>query len=403
MKVLDFGLAKALDTSPEGDPSQSPTLTAAATQMGVILGTAAYMSPEQASGDTVDKRSDIWSFGVVLFEMLAGRRLFEGKTVAHVMSAVIQVDPKWDTLPTAMPQPLMRLLQRCLQKERQRRLRDIGDALTDLDEALSAPPASETVSAGVPRPAWWRQALPLAVGTLIVGGLITGLAVWSVMQPESPRVVRFSVSPDDAVPLFTALASPDIAISPDGEHVAYLTGSVGNGAERLHVRPLDQFRSETLVAEGELNSPFFSPDGESVGFYDRRAGGGNQVLQRVSVRGGPISTICDLLGDLRGASWGSDGTIVFASTDPTSGLWRVPAVGGEPEPLTTPEQGLDHWWPEILPGGEAVLFTMRRLSAGRPVAGHWRREGHRAWVVSALFPHGACGVWRAGESVGGGV
>ena len=123
------------------------------------------------------------------------------------------------------------------------------------------------------------------------------------------------------------------------------------------MRPLDQLTSETLVAEGELNSPFFSPDGESVGFYDRRGGGGNQVLQRVSVRGGPISTICDLPQDLRGASWGADGTIVFASSDPTSGLWRVPDVGGEPEPLTTPEQGLAHWWPEILPGGEAVLFT----------------------------------------------
>ena len=254
VKVLDFGLAKALDTTPQGDPSQSPTLTAAATQMGVVLGTAAYMSPEQASGDTVDKRSDIWSFGVVLFEILAGRRLYEGKTVAHVMSAVLQVDPKWDTLPTATPQPLMRLLRRCLHRERQRRLRDIGDALTDLDEARSAPPASETVSAGVAQTAGWRQAIPLAVGTLITGGLIAGIAVWTLTRPESPRVVRFSISPDDAVPLFTALGSPDIAISPDGDHIAYLTGSVGNGAERLHVRPLDQLTSETLVRGGAEQS-----------------------------------------------------------------------------------------------------------------------------------------------------
>ena len=174
-----------------------------------------------------------------------------------------------------------------------------------------------------------------------MGGLITGTIVfaWSMIpRQESARLVRFAVSPDDAVPLFVAIASPDIAISPDGERIAYLTGSIGSGAERLHVRPLDQLTSETLVAEGELNSPFFSPDGESVGFYDRRGGGGNQVLQRVSVRGGPISTICDLPQDLRGASWGADGTIVFASSDPTSGLWRpVPAVGGEPEPLTTPD------------------------------------------------------------------
>ena len=267
VKVLDFGLAKALDPAPDVDPSQSPTLTAAATQMGVVLGTAAYMSPEQASGETVDKRSDIWSFGVVLFEMLTARRLFEGKTVAHVMSAVIQVDPKWDALPTATPQPMMRLLRRCLAKDRQRRLRDIGDALTDLDEALIAPPADETAHAPPAQPAGWRQALPWALGALIVGGLITGLATWSMTRPESARLVRFAVSPDDAVPLFVAIASPDIAISPDGERIAYLTGSIGNGAERLHVRPLDQLTSETLVAEGELNSPFFSPDGESVGFY----------------------------------------------------------------------------------------------------------------------------------------
>ena len=162
------------------------------------------------------------------------------------------------------------------------------------------------------------------------------------------------------MPLFVAIVSPDIAISPDGEHIAYLTGSVGLGAEQLHVRPLDQLTSEILVAEGELNSPFFSPDSQSVGFYDRRVN--PSVLQRVSVRGGPTSTICDLRGDLRGASWGADGTIVFASSDTTSGLWRVAAVGGEPEQLTTPdpEQGeVDHLWPESLPGGEAVLFTIR--------------------------------------------
>ena len=213
------------------------------------------------------------------------------------------------------------------------------------------------MAAGVSRPTGLRQAVPV-VGALLLGSLITGLAVWYATRPESPRLVRFAVARDAARPVFIALQSPDIAISPDGEHIAYLTGSVGLGAEQLHVRPLDQLTSETLVAEGELNSPFFSPDGESVGFYDRSAG---PVLKRVSVRGGPASTICDLPGDLRGASWGADGTVVFASADLTSGLWRVPAVGGEPEQLTTPdaEKGeVDHVWPEILPGAEAVLFTI---------------------------------------------
>ena len=362
VKVLDFGLAKALDPNLEGDPSQSPTLTAAATQMGVILGTAAYMSPEQAAGQTSDKRSDAWSFGVVLYEMLTGQRLFTGETVSHVLAKVLDRELDLSALTTSTPPPIRRLLRRCLERKPKRRLGDLGEALSHLEEARAsvdkAPSAVPVPAVGQPE-RWW-QALPLALGALIVGGLVAGLAVWSVMRPESPRLVRFVVAHDEAPPVSIAVQSPDVAISPDGEHIAYLTGSVGSGAEQLHVRPLDQLTSEILVAEGELNSPFFSPDSQSVGFYDRRVS--PPVLQRVSVRGGPASTICDLPADLRGASWGADGTIVFASSDTTSGLWRVAAVGGEPEQLTMPDpdQGeVDHVWPEILPGGEAVLFTIR--------------------------------------------
>ena len=363
VKVLDFGLAKALDPNPTGDPSQSPTLTAAATQMGVIMGTAAYMSPEQASGSPVDKRADIWSFGVVLFEMLTGQRIFAGETVSHVLGAVLQVEPTWDALPTTTPQPLRRLLRRCLEKGQKRRLRDVGEAVAHLEEA-AAPSSVEpsVVPAVAPRTGGWRRAVPF-VGALIVTSLLTGLAVWIVMQPEPPRIARFAISPDDAPSLFIAQTSPDVAISPDGEHIAYLTGSVGLGAERLHVRPLDQLESETLVAEGELNSPFFAPDGESVGFYDRSVQ--PPVLKRVSVLGGPPATICELQGDLRGASWGADGTIVFASAELASGVWSVAAVGGEPEQLTTPDTSageVDHYWPEVLPGGEAVLFSVLRTS-----------------------------------------
>ena len=329
VKVLDFGLAKALDPNPEGDPSQSPTLTAAATQMGVIMGTAAYMSPEQAAGQTSDKRSDAWSFGVVLYEMLTGQRLFTGETVSHVLAKVLDRELDLSALTTSTPPPIRRLLRRCLERKPKRRLSDLGEALSHLDEVSAPVDEAPTVVPSVPpvvQPAGWRQALPLALGALIVGGLITGLATWSMTRPESARLVRFAVSPDDAVPLFVAISSPDIAISPDGERIAYLTGSIGNGAERLHVRPLEQLTSETLVADGELNSPFFSPDSQSVGFYDLSVT--PPVLKRVSVRGGPTSTICDLRGSLRGASWGADGTIVFASADTTSGLWQVAAVGG---------------------------------------------------------------------------
>ena len=214
--------------------------------------------------------------------------------------------------------------------------------LIHLEEAATTPaeePSLATSVAPGSLTAIWRQALLLVVVSSLAVAFIASLAAWTLMRPEPPPVVRFSVAPDAAVP-FIAGQSPDLAIAPDGQRLAYLTGSGGVAADRLHVRRLDQLTSEVL-AEGELNSPFFSADGTSVGFYDRR-GGSDQVLLRVSVLGGPVSTICDIPGgDLRGASWGPDGTIVFGSNATRFGLWRVPAVGGEPEQLTTPdlEQG----------------------------------------------------------------
>ena len=366
MKVLDFGLAKAFQPD-ANDPSlsMSPTisLTAAATQMGMVLGTAAYMSPEQAKGKPVDKRADVWAFGAVLYEMLSGKRPFVGEDVSDTLATVLKTDPEWNALPTDTPARLRQLLQTCLQKNPKQRVHDVADVRLAMEGAfettVSALPAAESTHT---QPAAWRQALPWVAG--IVLAVITGLAVWSVTGSESPRVVRFTVAHNDSVPLHIALNSRDIAISPNGEYIAYLTRTVRFGAEQLHVRPLGQLTSETLVAEGELNHPFFSPDSQSVGFYDRGVAPGAAVLKRVAVRGGPASTICDLPGGgMRGASWGVDDTIIFGATD-DGGLWRVAAVGGEPEPLTTPdaEKGeIDHGWPEILPGGEAVLFTIRAV------------------------------------------
>ena len=357
VKVLDFGLAKALDPTPDGDPSQSPTLTAAATQMGVIMGTAGYMSPEQARGKPVDKRADIWSFGVVLYEMLTGQRAFQGEDVSLTLAAVMKSGLNIETLPPDLPASVRTVLCRCLAKDPRERLRDIGDVPLAMKGAFDTTVGASTELYDAPQLQIWQR--PVAIlGIVVIAVLVTGFATWTMKQLDVPGIVRFAVSPDDAGPLHLATVSPDVAISPNGEHVAYLTGTVGAGGEQLHVRPLDQLTSETLVAEGEMNSPFFSPEGLSVGFYDRNP---VQVLKRVSVQGGPTSTICDLPGDLRGASWGADGTIVFGSSDRASGLWRVAAVGGEPERLTTPnpEQGEgDHLWPEILPGGEAVMFTI---------------------------------------------
>ena len=357
VKVLDFGLAKALDATPTGDPSQSPTLTAAATQMGVIMGTAAYMSPEQASGGTTDKRSDIWSFGVVFYEMLTGRRLFQGKTVSHVLGAVLQLEPTWDALPLPTPQPLRRLLRRCLEKERTQRLRDIGDALTDLDEALTTPtldtaPASAAGSAG------WRQALPLALAISAVAVIITGLAMWNFRpapMPTSPARYVLSALPSPApVPL---TRQTELAISPDGRVVAYR--AVVGGEDGLYVRHLDRLEAELLVDES-AGSVFMSPHGAWVGFFS--SSGSDITLKKVQVSGGPALTLSPAANPPRGASWGPDDIIIFA--EDSGGLSRVSASGGEPEVLTTPELPERHYWPEFLPSGRGVLFTIVRVADG---------------------------------------
>ena len=364
VKVLDFGLAKALDPGPVGDPSLSPTLTAAATQMGVIMGTAAYMAPEQAKGKVADKRADVWAFGVVVYEMLTGRRAFEGGDVSEVMAGVIKSEPEWDALPSELPPALLTYLRRCLEKDPRERLRDIGDVRLAMAGAfdLPVPPPVEALEPSdmvvAPQLQIWQRPAFLALAALVlVSG--TGVAVWTATRPAQSPVVRFAVAHGEEPELFIAVQSADIAISPGGDHIAYVAGANGLGAEQLRVRALDQLASEVL-AEGELNSPFFSPDGTSVGFYDR-GGGTAQVMLSVSVLGGPVATICDLQGDLRGASWGTDGTIVFGTANPTTGLWRVAAVGGEPEVLTTPDpeqDELDHLWPDLLPDGESVVFTV---------------------------------------------
>ena len=318
VKVLDFGLAKALDPNPAGDPSQSPTLTAAATQMGVIMGTAAYMAPEQAKGKVADKRADVWAFGVVVYEMLTGRRTFEGGDVSEVMAKVITSEPGWDALPSALPPAVRTYLRRCLQKDPRKRIRDIGDVRLAMEGAFDVPAPPPVESRDLvdvaPRLQIWQR--PVAIlGIVVIAVLVTGLATWTMKQLEVPGVVRFAVSADEAVALHLAASSPDVAISPNGEHIAYLTRSVGLGAERLHVRPLDQFTSETLVAEGELNSPFFSADGLSVGFYDRSP----PVLLRVSVQGGLCRPSATCLG---GTCEVRAGALTARSSSPQQGVLR---------------------------------------------------------------------------------
>ena len=243
VKVLDFGLAKALDPSPVGDPSLSPTLTAAATQMGVIMGTAAYMSPEQASGSPVDKRADIWSFGVVLYEMLTGQRIFTGETVSHVLASVLRADPDWTTLPTETPAAIHTLLRRCLAKDRRGRIPDIGIARIEIDDAITAPATEVTAAVSVPPLQLWQR--PAIVAAMVfVAAVISGLTVWGLSSPtpSSPQPLRFSI------PLAEGERFTDdgygrrlAALSPDGQHVVHAANN------QLYLRPTSGLMEATPI------------------------------------------------------------------------------------------------------------------------------------------------------------
>ena len=388
VKVLDFGLAKALDPNPEGDPSQSPTLTAAATQMGVIMGTAAYMSPEQAAGRTVDKRGDVWSFGVVLFEMLTGQRLFTGETVSHVLGAVLQVGPKWDALPTGTPPPLRKLLKRCLEKERGRRLRDIGDALAELEEA-AAPAVSQdsTPAVAVRQPAGWKQGLPWALGALLLGSAVTGVSVWLLMQPPVTPPERFAIASPPGMRPFAP------TISPDGRMVVF-EGSVP-GQHDVYVRLLSELDAIPLRG-GEDGWPNgISPDGQFILVTPQSS---PRMLQRVPLDGGLATPITD--DPNWGSDWGRNDTIVQGSQD---GLWMVPASGGERTLITTTGEGeRSHANPRFMPDGHDVLFHVFTGSRETSqVAVYDNDSGQHRTLVPGVAPQfaqsGHLMFWRAGS------
>jgi len=353
IKVLDFGLAKALVGDPlsgdsvDQDLSLSPTLTQAMTGMGVLLGTAGYMSPEQARGKPVDRRADIWAFGCILYEMLTGQRLFTGETATDVIGAVVHKDPDLDELPSKVPPQIRRLLERCLQKDANRRLQSIGDARIALQEWMENPEAEAAVAAETAQLPRWL----LAAG--VVGALAVGLLAGALLLGGSsaPEPVRRSMIGIGGGGLFSGFGA-SVVLSPDGKTLAYVTGSGSEGGE-IYLRPLDRFEPSVIASGGAGSAPyqpFFSPDGQWLGYVT------TAELKKVSVAGGAPITLCKV--DLsRGATWGSDETIVF-SPAPRSGLMRVSSAGGEPQPLTTlGETDISHRWPQWLPDGETVLFT----------------------------------------------
>ncbi len=358
VKVLDFGLAKAIDQAasrrPQADLANSPTLSIHATEAGLILGTAAYMSPEQAAGKVVDQRTDLWAFGVVLMEMLTGRRVFDGETVSHVLAAVLKDDPDWTALPPTTPASIRRLLRRCLEKDRKCRLPDAADARLEIDDApLAASGDGSRVAVPVSRPAW-RRALPVLAVALVALAAGTA-ATWLAMRasPTSPAVVRMTMTPRPGEVVGTTFPDPDLAVSLDGRRLVYV-GTAG-GQPQLFVRALDQLEPTQLRGLTNPRTPFLSPDGAWVGFFE------GQTLKKVAITGGPALTLCPITGGPRGASWGPGDTVIFATNAPDTGLLEVSAGGGEPRVLTRPDPAkgeVDHLFPEILPGGEAVLFTI---------------------------------------------
>jgi Tol biopolymer transport system component len=350
-KVLDFGLAKAAGGDDNRLLTQSPTLKS---DEGAFTGTVAYMSPEQARGKPVDRRADIWAFGCVMFEMVAGRHPFSAATMSDTLVSILDREPDWTLIPRETPPAVDRLIRRCLRKDSAQRLRDIGDARLDLEDALSAP-ATNTPAVGalVARRSRMRV-VALAILSMAAGVLLTLIARPRPASAPGPPM-HFVVALPAAEKL-AGLDFPAVAISPDATQIVYV-GSRG-GRTRLFLRRMNEPQTDAIPGTADAISPFFSPDGTSLGFF---AGG---KLKKLSLRGGEPVDVCDAAIGF-GGSWGPDGTIVFSATT-GSGLSRVSAGGGAPSRLTTldAERGeFSHRWPELLPDGNTVLFTVGTLGS----------------------------------------
>ncbi len=393
VKVLDFGLAKAFAEDTEtSDPINSPTLSQAATMHGVILGTAAYMSPEQARGKTVDKRTDIWAFGCVLYELLCGHPAFEGEDVTEILAAVVKTEPDWNRLPEATPPAIRALLRRCLRKDKRQRLQDAAGVRIEIDDELANPSAA---GAAAPEKSWQRSIpLSLAAPVAAVLVIVASILAW-MLKPEPPSQSQNPVHVQVGLPTGDRLQTVNlnVALSADGTALAYV--GIHGGVSQLYVRALDAPEAKAIPGTEGAFSPFFSPDGQWIGFFAQGK------MKKVPVGGGAPLTVC--VSQPGGASWGTDDTIVFSDG---SRLFRVSAAGGQPKILTTPDLSkgeYSHRYPQILPGGKDVLFTAlngfgwdeSRIEVLRLNTGERRvliRGGH----TGRFLPSGHLVYYRAG-------
>ena len=357
VKVLDFGLAKAFEggAAPgavdrgvrlQPDLTASPTLSVAATRLGVILGTAAYMAPEQAKGKGVDKRADIWAFGVVLYEMLTGRRAFDGEDISEILASVIKGSANLDRLPAGTPPRLRELVARCLEKDVRKRFRDIGDVGQELERVQSdprgtpvAPPGAQQVPA---RPLHLWVGGAVALTALLVGGAVWMLKPAPPLEPRPTARFTHTLAEDQQ---FRNTGRTVVAVSADGRQFVY------NTSGGLYLRSLDGLTARLVQGtEGSLTNPFFSPDGQWIGFY------AGEELRKIPVAGGTAVVLCKAVNPF-GASWGADDTILFGQPE---GIVRVSANGGMPELLIATEKGEQVHGPQMLPGGQWVLFSVTR-------------------------------------------
>ena len=367
VKILDFGLARAFagETAGEENLANSPTITATMSQGGVILGTAAYMSPEQARGKPVDRRADIWSFGVVLFEMLTGKQIFEGETVSDTLAAVLRADLEWDRLPEDISPGMRHLLERCLERDPLRRLRDIGEARIFLDAGAkdsSLLASSASILAGstdIYGENGGRKSIPIwaaivMAGVFAIAGTLVG---WQVLNGSEPPPLFNTTLPaptDGVFHLLSARPGP-AAISPDGTMVVYSMRDQA-GQVHLYLRRLDQPDGSVLSGTSSAAYPFWSPDSRYIGFFSND----ESKLKKIAVSGGPPVTLCSTT-NMKGGTWNEGDVILFAPTA-NSEIHRVSASGGEPDTVTTlnSEGGENsHRHPRFLPDGKQFLFLAR--------------------------------------------
>jgi serine/threonine-protein kinase len=349
VKVLDFGLAKGPAASGARVVPDSPAITVDGTREGMILGTAAYMSPEQARGQAVDTRADIWAFGCLLYEMLTGRSAYADGTMAETLAAILEREPDWSALPSGTPTLLRRLLTRCLEKDVRRRVQHVGDVRLEIEDLLNGASIQPVDDRGAA-----QRTRAIAAGLVLL--IAVGALAWSVLRGKQPGaeaapLLRLSITGSGPTTIST---DKPVAITPDGTRVVY----VGNNDTQIFIRPLDQLEATAIyTGASPVNGVFVSPDGHWVGFRE-----GNQ-LKKMALTGGPAVT---LTRPVSAAHWASDDTIVFATAPPT-GLRRISASGGEVTTLTNPDPArgeLAHILPEMLPGGQTVLYTITATTGG---------------------------------------